>query len=383
MSRPADVAAGRRRPSTHLPERPVVGPAVGLGPQAVEDLQLPPPAVEAFTEAGNGCPARRAPPRSSRRRRRPRSRPPLISSAVVTSFAKLPGMRKVTGRDERAEADALGLAREAGERRSRRRSSAAGFAREARVVVGAEEGLEAGGLGRLRDRQLLVVATAPAGARSSARSACAPPLAPVRDSIAVDTIVHADYNASRHANYRRQPRSRPTSARRRDIILTSAPRSASFAASAVSRLVQGRREHEPHARAVAAQAPRRAVHGPARGDARRLPLERDRDHRPDGGARAWSSASACPTTAASSWSPSDAAGDARPRGRAAQRPARDASCAASRALSSTAWPAPWPTSAGHRAAARSASVESTTTAHTAADPATRARATDPAEGTSP
>ena len=71
---------------------------------------------------------------------------------------------------------------------------------------------------------------------------------------------------------------------------------------------QGRREHDAHARAVAAPASRRPADEPARRAARRLVQQRHRDRRPDGGARASSSASACPTTAASSSSGSVAEG---------------------------------------------------------------------------
>src|SRR5262245_53539344 len=49
---------------------------------------------------------------------------------------------------------------------------------------------------------------------------------------------------------------------------------------------QGRREHDPHARHVAAAAPRRPLDEPARGVAGRLVQQRHRNHRPDGGARA-------------------------------------------------------------------------------------------------
>ena len=63
-------------------------------------------------------------------------------------------------RDQGAEPDAIGLPGEAGQDRPRVGGRLPGRAREARVVVGAEQRLEAVGLGALRDGDLVAVGQA-------------------------------------------------------------------------------------------------------------------------------------------------------------------------------------------------------------------------------
>ena len=151
---------------------PLVRPAIGLAPQTVQDGQLVLQQVGARDRsAGSRGPAGDARSRSSRRRRRPRLRPPLISSTVVTTLARTPGWRKVTG-ETRTPSPIRWVSR----------------ARPASTVQASVVGRPGGpgklakwsdrknavepvGLGSLGRIELVGVASSPAGARASARTA--------------------------------------------------------------------------------------------------------------------------------------------------------------------------------------------------------------------
>ena len=240
---------------------PVERPAVGLAPQPVEDRELVLEQVGALLDRRERQPELAVLGVVPAGARRPTSiRPPLISSTVVTSLAKLPGCRNVTG-----ETSAPSRIRSVSRARPARTAQASVVGWPAGpgklgVVVGAEERLEAGRLGAPRDGELVLVRQALLGldhqreAHRSTSSQCSSTRSvhrltdhswPRRYVHVMRSIPPGDRD---RAPRRARPRSRPSSPK-------SAARSASSAARRAGRLVQAGVSMTPDPRHVAAPAP--------------------------------------------------------------------------------------------------------------------------------
>ena len=131
---------------------------------------------------------------------------------------------------------------------------------------------------------------------------------------------------------------------------------------------EGRRQHDPHARHVAAPAPRRPADEPPGGAARRLVHQRDRDHRPDGGARPRRAGARPDDRRVVLVRIADGGIEALEEIEALKHDGCRRSSATSTPPSSTASPPPWPTSAPRSSPSSAPTTSPATTTSTTQTP---------------